>query len=191
MKRSSLLDDLSKFPWWVSAFLAVVAFVLLRFIFPALEIQSPLGKGLQTALPNFAWLLALFLLLPAVMSASREWRSRTVASKCKSNLIPKENTKASKPSHRKEVVDMLMEDLPASGPIVDSQTNEKPVEWTEGLLNQLEWKRFEELCRAYFEIKGFTSKTTRVGADGGVDINLYKGNSEKPAVLVQCKAWST
>lgn len=62
--------------------------------------------------------------------------------------------------------------------------------WTIDLLRALEWHRFELLCRAYFEARGFTATTTRFGADGGVDINLYRGDSTAPAALVQCKAWN-
>jgi len=55
----------------------------------------------------------------------------------------------------------------------------------------LEWRRFEELCCEYFISKGYRAKLTGKGADGGVDVELFKENysSIKPYGLIQCKAW--
>jgi restriction system protein len=63
-------------------------------------------------------------------------------------------------------------------------------DWNLELLRALEWRRFEILCRAYFEKRGFRSRTTRFGADGGVDIHVYEEGTDTP-ILVQCKAWNT
>jgi len=53
----------------------------------------------------------------------------------------------------------------------------------------LEWKRFEEVVAAYFRHKGFTCKTIRLGADGGIDATIYEG--DKKVAVVQCKAWNS
>lgn len=58
------------------------------------------------------------------------------------------------------------------------------------LLHALEWKRFEEVVAKLFEMNGVNSELTRIGADGGVDINLYQKGSSKPVAIVQCKAWN-
>lgn len=63
--------------------------------------------------------------------------------------------------------------------------------WSLGLLRALEWKRFEELCAAYFRVLGFRTRLAAPGPDGGVDIHLIPEGSDAPGVLVQCKAWST
>jgi restriction system protein len=47
------------------------------------------------------------------------------------------------------------------------------------------------LCAAYFEALGFKARVARAGADGGVDIHLYKDNARTPGIIVQCKAWNT
>ena len=57
------------------------------------------------------------------------------------------------------------------------------------LLNKLEWRRFEELVTLYFRKTGFDARRSRVGADGGVDILLFRNNEPKPFAYVQCKAW--
>jgi restriction system protein len=63
--------------------------------------------------------------------------------------------------------------------------------WSLDLLRALEWKRFERVCAAYFEAQGLRIKVAREGADGGVDIHLYRGDTEKPTAIAQCKAWNT
>src|SRR5690348_12462002 len=44
--------------------------------------------------------------------------------------------------------------------------------WNPELLKHLDWRRFEELCAAYFEALGFSARITRSRAGGGVDIAL-------------------
>jgi restriction system protein len=61
--------------------------------------------------------------------------------------------------------------------------------WNPELLRQLEWRRFEELCVAYYQALGFTTKIEGVGGDGGVDIALLADGSEQASSLARCKAW--
>ena len=61
--------------------------------------------------------------------------------------------------------------------------------WTPELLRQLEWRRFEELCVAYYEASGFTTHVSDAGADGSVDIILQAQDSEQPFSVARCKAW--
>lgn len=62
-------------------------------------------------------------------------------------------------------------------------------QWSPELLKRLEWRRLEEVCVAYFEALGFTTRVAPAAADGGVDISLVAEGDEKASVLVQCKAW--
>jgi len=85
--------------------------------------------------------------------------------------------------------------------VIDVKSCQKPfvdeskhnTKWTIELIDALEWKRFEELCSLYFEQKGYRVEMTRQGADGGVDINLFKNSysNSKPFGIVQCKAWNS
>jgi restriction system protein len=61
--------------------------------------------------------------------------------------------------------------------------------WTPQLLKQLEWRRFEELCAAYFETLGFRTSVAQSGTHGGVDIHLIAEGSDTTSIVVQCKAW--
>ena len=67
---------------------------------------------------------------------------------------------------------------------------EEIAHWSQSLLNELEWKRFEQVISHYFKLRGFRSKVTRMGADGGVDVVLYEEQSQDPHTLIQCKSWS-
>jgi len=63
-------------------------------------------------------------------------------------------------------------------------------QWTAELLKRLDWRRFEELCAAYFEILGFTTDLAYSGADGGVDIKVYEQGAKSASIIVQCKPWN-
>jgi len=66
----------------------------------------------------------------------------------------------------------------------------KSAEWSLDLLRALEWKRFEEVCAEYFRQLGTLAKTTKFGADGGVDIRTYSSKDHSIVHVIQCKAWS-
>ena len=62
--------------------------------------------------------------------------------------------------------------------------------WNAELLKQLEWRRFEELCAAYYEAAGYTARVGHVGPEGGgVDIVLQQKGAAKAARVARCKAW--
>ena len=62
--------------------------------------------------------------------------------------------------------------------------------WSLELLKRLEWRRFEELCAAYFEALGFKTAVTHSRADGGADILLAAAGADSASAVVHCKAWS-
>jgi restriction system protein len=61
--------------------------------------------------------------------------------------------------------------------------------WTPELLRQLEWRRFEELCAAYYQALGFNTRIDGIGADGGVDIVLNMPPSETIVSVARCRSW--
>jgi restriction system protein len=62
--------------------------------------------------------------------------------------------------------------------------------WSLDLLKQLEWRRFEEVCVAYYEALGLKTRISGTGTEGGIDIVLYETRSDEPISLARCKAWS-
>ena len=68
----------------------------------------------------------------------------------------------------------------------------EPLEWNESILHMIEWKRFEVVCKEYYRLIGYDPRETNIGADGGVDIRIYKAGPDAPPTpeaIVQCKAW--
>lgn len=61
--------------------------------------------------------------------------------------------------------------------------------WSRALLSELEWKRFEDVVAAYVRELGFEARTTRIGADGGVDVEVVDPQTGRVGSLIQCKAW--
>ena len=68
-----------------------------------------------------------------------------------------------------------------------------PKQWNRELISSLEWKQFEILCAEYFKEKGYRTEVTKLGADGGIDVLLFKESysATKPFGIVQCKAWNS
>ncbi|MHB8880432.1 MAG: restriction endonuclease [Thermodesulfovibrionales bacterium] len=83
-RNESVLDLLSLFPWWVSVAASGISYVALKFIVPSIELHQKgpadttymLLKGLVNAAPSIAPLIALFLLIPAPISAINSLRKR-------------------------------------------------------------------------------------------------------------------
>jgi restriction system protein len=69
---------------------------------------------------------------------------------------------------------------------------DRPSRWSRQVLEQMEWKRFEDLCCAFYREKGIRAEVTPLGPDGGIDIALHQ-DADDPArvtAIVQCKAWN-
>jgi restriction system protein len=60
--------------------------------------------------------------------------------------------------------------------------------WNPELLKQLEWRRFEEVCAAYYETLGFAVGTSGAGTPAGVDI-VIRDKEKKTQSIARCKAW--
>lgn len=72
----------------------------------------------------------------------------------------------------------------------DIQRPVKDQEWSLELLRTMDWKRFEDLCSAYFTEKKIKNEQTSLGADDGIDLLLYENNLPAPTALVQCKRYT-
>lgn len=73
----------------------------------------------------------------------------------------------------------------------DSKTNySKPISWNMDVIRNIEWKKFEDLCENLLKLYGIQAKQTPLGADQGIDINIYHKSFSltKPVAIAQCKA---
>jgi restriction system protein len=61
--------------------------------------------------------------------------------------------------------------------------------WTPQLLRLLEWRRFEELCKAYFEALGFRTSIAPSGSGGSASIQLIADGAQGTSIVVQSRAW--
>lgn len=94
--------------------------------------------------------------------------------------------------HIKEMMNLQQEILNAqrnrqSNSTQSQKNTTRPTEWNLDVLMSLEWKRYEEVCKEIISLWGYDARLTKMGADGGVDIEIYRDN--KLYGLVQCKAW--
>ena len=74
-KNESILDLLAIFPWWVSVCVAIIAYVALKFIVPAITFKSPILAAMAPSASQVAWIAGIFL-LPAAASALESTRKR-------------------------------------------------------------------------------------------------------------------
>ena len=77
-----------------------------------------------------------------------------------------------------------------AAPELDSPVLPDAGKWSVQLLKRLDWRSFGDICAAYFEAGGFEARAMRFAADGGIDIHLHAGGSEKPSIAVHCKSWN-
>jgi len=190
-------------PWWVSVVAAVVSYVTLKYIIPAIEFQQKgpadvtymLFKGLANAAPILAPLIALILLIPAPFSALNAKRNRKKTIRLPSRISPSSKTKTAKIEPLDFGENSLMDDRAAiEFPYTDEvekyaiTPEDNKVDLSIETLKRIEWYSFELLCKIYYESIGFRVVKTKAGADGGIDLLLYISNTEKPFAIVQCKA---
>lgn len=68
--ESSLIEDLMKAPWWISAILSVISYIGLRFLAPSIlqNRADLLSQGLAKTLPSLAPFVSLFFIFTGVIS---------------------------------------------------------------------------------------------------------------------------
>jgi restriction system protein len=178
-------------PWWVYLLIAAGSHVFFHWL--AQPVAPPKGAlGLITALLRvLPWvgqfLVPALLVLLAISSAIQAAEIRR--SRRTDRIEPHTHAEGSAPSPQRGPEP---DRYPEWTPIDPTYTPLPPVgtkSWSLELLRLLEWKRFEQVCAAYFEALGFRARLAPPGPDGGVDIHLYLTDSPTASIVVQCKAW--
>lgn len=186
-KKESGLDALLAAPWWFSAIVAVGAYALFQWILPAMLAGSPLTKAVGLAFKPLGTFIASICGLIAVVLFFVQRSRHTLiplGQHREPAIAPNHIPSSTNPGSADHARDSLMARETSSPP-------PKPTEWSIALLRRIEWKRFEEVCAAFYQEIGLRSETIRCGADGGIDAKLFEGNAQEPAAIVQCKAWSS
>lgn len=179
--RSTLLDDALAADWPVSAILAAVCFFGPR-VLAAVAGRSPFVQPLVMVATLIGSVMALLFGLIAAVKLGK----RLLAP-------PAPHFTADAPAPTRTVLkgelrsepSLNIATPPAARPPVSA-----PAVWSLDVLHRIEWKRFEDLCCAYYQAKGIRARTTPLGPDGGVDIHLFQNDAapERPTAIVQCKA---
>lgn len=194
-KEPSLSDVLLDSPWWVSAALAVGAYIVFRGVLPAAFASNPFLAGIVMMSQSLAWVPATMFAFLGLLSFIRERRQNNGSAR--EQPEPRERRSSvrqtrqprptpSEPRQRARAPDKSTASQRPVSPAEKPEFNG----WTLDALKILEWKRFELLCVGYYEAMEFTVKTVPHGPDGGIDATLYKAGLDAPVAVVQCKAWS-
>lgn len=200
-KEPSLSKVLLDAPWWVSAALAVGAYIVFRGVLPAVLASNPFLTGIAMMSQSLAWIPAAMFGFLGLLSYIRERRGsqgtstqRKQSTKAQRAQAARSSPAASRPASNASpadtVRDMLRQGSDDSAHSVVEPIRPEINSWSLEALKLLEWKRFELLCVGYYEAMGFTVKTVPHGPDGGIDATLYKAGLDSPVAVVQCKAWN-
>lgn len=188
-RKQSGIDILLGSPWWISAVLGAVGYIVLCWVIPSAFATNPFLVALGAMSKSLAWLapcafgaIALISFFankrrddpPVVSEKQRSNRSTRAEPTFRINEQDKWGNAATPP--RASIPDVI---IPPYTPT-----------WSIESLRSLEWKRFELLCAKYYEAAGFKAVTIAAGADGGIDVKLFKTDPNFPIAIVQCKAWS-
>jgi restriction system protein len=163
--------------------IAMLGMSLLFFVLPMMlgsgAAPKAMGKGLRAVAPYplFAGvaLLVLYALLRQVSSSSPSRNESALFGGDSTEFGPQAS--AAKPASE------------AAIPIQHRGQRPPATQWSARVFDDIEWRRFEELCASLFAQAGFEARSQSHGADGGVDIWLHSKHSEGPAAVVQCKHW--
>jgi restriction system protein len=60
-------------------------------------------------------------------------------------------------------------------------------QWSKQVFADIEWRRFEAVCKRLFAQSGLKIKSTDTGPDGGVDIWMYSAKTSELTSIAQCK----
>lgn len=172
-KKQSHIDIILAGSWKVSAFYALFVFLILFVIFPALN--NPFISAISPSIKPFELIVIGALVIISAFKFFTQMR-----------LINKTEFGANEFAQANSNLDI-------GSPFAKTTLSEflqLPTGWSLKLLQEIEWKIFEDLSAAYYLEKGILAKTTSLGADGGIDIKLFQDDAENATSLVQCKAWN-
>ena len=175
-KQKSIFELALEVKWGFAFTIGTVVLAVTLIVFPS--VSNPILGSLARALKPLGVMFSIvFYLIAALKFLQQDKTKRNTGFEIRNepSLFSKES----------DAVPLKPQD------VKHIQVIEKPTSWTLKLIQDLEWKRFEELSVAYYLEKGIRAEATTLGADGGIDIKLYQDDSGKPSTIIQCKAWGT
>lgn len=186
--NAGLINVFMRLPGWVSLLLGCLAFVVMRWVLPAMWVNNPFLTGIAAGFQAIAWMPLLFfgfigIIALLVGRAGNKGENVDIGERPFSKRAPSFHSSSPNMDNRWDASNQYVTEIAGGTNVFDA--------WCVEALRSLEWKRFELLCAKYYEAVGFKSETIRCGADGGIDVKLFKHDSTQPLAIVQCKAWNT
>ncbi|NWF38465.1 endonuclease [Mariprofundus sp. NF] len=181
IRKESAIESLFAMPWWISGLLATAAF----FSPDILKLVIPIREGASGAMINSTFVTAAETLAPIFATGLLIIALAILAKNIYSRAEPVAQIATPAAPNNPGISDMLAEKFYSEEP-----PEITPTSWSLQLLQELEWKRFEELCEALLYELGLIARNTKFGADGGIDIDLYAIDEPSNRIAIaQCKAW--
>ncbi|KON79549.1 DUF2034 domain-containing protein [Azoarcus sp. PA01] len=202
-RNEGLLDIAVRSDWKVSAGLAAASVFGGAVLVPAFLGSSPVLRPIGTVFTPLAWLVAFVFAFIAVIRFVKQAPTagagiafqRSASTPCSvgaerpSATGRREPAASAHPATPPSTQDNVW--IPSVVPGVPPRPP-RPESWSLDVLDRVEWKRFEDLCCAFYREKGIRAETTRLGVDGGIDIHLFQDDADPThaTAIVQCKAWN-
>jgi restriction system protein len=180
--RRSGIDELLELPWQAQLILAGMA-AIAALVIPRV-VGNPVLKPLMQMLSPLFWFAAVVLAAVSAISYVRTPKTAFIASG-ENRTEPTLPIQEHQP-HTRSALDATWGEM-RSGSLPARQKHSK---WSMALLREMEWKRFEVVCGAYYAKRGFRVETIRCGPDGGIDGKLFFKDIPNPVAIIQCKSWS-
>ena len=197
-KDEGLLTLALQAPWYFSAVFALAIFIGVFVWLPRTNVFGFYRAGIYVGIRPFA-LVALFILSAIALykllqQLASERGGYTYAFEPKARQPWADLGRGATEDQRVEPTSQPTPDELAGGPASAAEarsTIARAAEWSLSVLRDMEWKRFEDLCLAFYRAKGIRAESTPLGPDGGVDVRLYQDDADpqRCTAIVQCKAW--
>ena len=166
-KKQSPIEMILTDSWKLSFFSALLIFLVVFIIVPILN--NRILSTLNTAIKPFALMVIGGLVLIATFKLYKQ-----VSTTRKAKKYPL-NQDTESPFVRTTMSEFI----------------QRPTSWSLKVIQDVEWKRFEDLSMGYYLEKGILAKATSLGTGGGIDIKLYQDGTGNATSLVQCKSWNS
>ena len=182
-REEGLFEIAIRSDWKISAGLAAGALLFGTVLIPALFAGNPFLRPLTGVFSPLAWFFAFGFACIALIRYLKQAPAGRATSAPRREPSEPMAVAAPAPSVPSPVA--------ATTPVAPVAP-QRPESWSLDVLDRIEWKRFEDLCCAFYREKGIRAETTRLGVDGGIDIHLFQDDADptRATAIVQCKAWS-
>lgn len=184
-KEGSLVEVALTARWPAAAIIASAMLVFGYIILPTVARSSPLVVPVIDTISNGIGLVALVFALIALVKFVLERGSKEAQPESRVATPARRDSRPINPEPQiDQAWNAVVEMAVPQGPTLDTSA------WSMELLRAIEWKRYEDLCAAFYREMAIPSETTPLGADGGIDIRLHQEpDNPKATAVVQCKAW--